>query len=141
MEVFYTPYSRLALGLSSNFPDLPPPSWTLVYDKHQSQLFPVYPDFSLLTHTLYYLPVDVLSPREILIVEGRKGLEGYLASFLELEKLDWVISSPLFASFLKDYPLFYSEPQVIFPRKFLAQGRKYDLIFLKFRSSGSRFSR
>lgn len=131
LEVFYTPYSRLALGLSSNFPDLPPPSWTLVYDKHQSQLFPVYPDFSLLTHTLYYLPVDVLSPREILIVEGRKGLEGYLASFLELEKLDWVISSPLFASFLKDYPLFYSEPQVIFPRKFLAQGRKYDLIFLE----------
>ena len=131
VEVFYTPYSRLASGLSSNFSGFPPPSWTLIYDKHQSQLFPIFPDFSLLEHTLYYLPVDIFSPVRILIVEGRGGLEGYLASCLELEKLDWVVSSSLFVSFLKDYPLFCSEPRFIFPRKFLAQEEEYDLIFLE----------
>ena len=75
VEVFYTPYSRLASGLSSNFSGFPPPSWTLIYDKHQSQLFPIFPDFSLLEHTLYYLPVDIFSPVRILIVEGRGGVK------------------------------------------------------------------
>ena len=141
VEVFYTPYSRLASGLSSNFSGFPPPSWTLIYDEHQSQLFPIFHDFSLLEHTLYYLPVDIFSPVRILIVEGRGGLEGYLASCLELEKLDWVVSSSLFVSFLKDYPLFCSEPRFIFPRKFLAQEEEYDLIFLKFPYLRRQFSR
>ncbi|MDI3543078.1 MAG: hypothetical protein PWP57_681, partial [Candidatus Atribacteria bacterium] len=130
LEVFYTPYSRLALGLSSNFLFLPPSSWTLVYDKHEPYLFPIHPDFSLLSHTLYYLPVEILSPQKILIAEGRLGLEGYLASFLKEGKLDWITSSSLFASFLQDYSI-YSEPQIISPRKFLAQGESYDLIFLE----------
>ena len=130
LEVFYTPYSRLALGLSSNFLSLPPSSWTLVYDKHELYLFPIHPDFSLLSHTLYYLPVEVLSPQKILIAEGRNGLEGYLTSVLKDGKVDWVTSSSLFASFLKDYSL-YPEPQIIFPRKFLARGESYDLIFLE----------
>ncbi len=64
-------------------------------------------------------------------MEGRSGLEGYLTSFLKLEKLDWITSSTLFASFLKDNFFPYSEPRIISPRKFLAQGGKYDLIFLE----------
>ncbi|MDK2896441.1 MAG: hypothetical protein PWP04_561 [Candidatus Atribacteria bacterium] len=130
LQVFDTPHTRVATGVSVNFEQAPPTSWTLVWDHHQEELFPQDPSSAFIQNTLFFFPFQLISPQTVLILESKGGLETYCSAFSQTDEALYLISSPLFERFLeKSFPSFPTEVKISFPRKFLAQTEnRYQLI-------------
>lgn len=133
MEVFSTPSSRVGWGLSLFFGDTPPSCFTLVFDHHNTEVFPrEFPD-SFLEALLLALPFRIERPQRVLVVEGKSGQEVYLAHHFQSEEIELVTSSFLFRSFLQDFiPSFPGKVLVTSPRKYIRKRQNsYDLITIR----------
>lgn len=132
LEVFFTPYSRAATGLSMRYRDVPPSSYSLITDYTHQVIFPHQPSEEFIYNTLFALPLRVFKPDEVLGIECDWGYEMY-AMYYSSVSGTIVTSSPLYREFLKNLrPSIPYEIEVAFPRKYLSQTQShYDLIFLQ----------
>lgn len=132
LEVFFTPYSRAATGLSMRYRDVPPSSYSLITDHTHQIIFPYQPSEEFIHHTLFTLPLRVFNPDEVLCVECDWGYEMY-AMYYSGVSGRVITSSPLYRDFLKSiHPSIPYEIEVAFPRKYFSQmPSRCDLIFLK----------
>jgi len=132
LEVFLTPHSRAATGLSMLYRGIPPSSYSLITDYTHQLIFPYQPSQEFINYTLFSLPLRVFNPRDVLCIECDWGYEMY-AMYYSGVNGKIVTSSPLYREFLKNiYPPFPFEIEVAFPRKYLSQvPSQYDLIFLQ----------
>ena len=132
LEVFSTPFTRAATGLSMRYREVPPSSYSLVYDHIQQQIFPNLPSQEFINHTLFSLPLRAFNPNEVLIIECNWGYEMFATHYADISTT-MITSSPLFRDFLETVqPPFSFEGKVAFPRKYLSQVQsQYDMIFLQ----------
>ncbi|MGC8778143.1 MAG: hypothetical protein ACP5Q4_05645, partial [Candidatus Caldatribacteriaceae bacterium] len=130
LEVFSTPSSRVGWGLSVRFEGVPPSSFTLVFDHHALETFPREPSVPFLEALLLALPFRIGHPEKVLVVEGKGGMEVYLAHHCKSQRVDLVTSSFLFATFLRDFvPAFPAQVMVTSPRRYLQRKKEfYDCI-------------
>ena len=132
LDVYFTPYSRAAAGLSMLYRDIPPSAYTLVYDHNLQHFFPYHPSQEFLQYTLFSLPIRIFNPNNVLGIECDWGYEIYALWYSGVTgKI--ITSSPLYGAFLDIIHLpSRIQRETAFPRKFLSRNQTlYDLIFLQ----------